>query len=282
MARHFTSVRSADRPARQVRQRPALPHLGFPKAREDRRGGALVSIALHVVIIALLVVPMAAGHELIERAQGAGGAGPAGGGGGGRSGKGGETEVLHFIRIAAPPAAAATQAPVQPKVEPPKPPVKAPEPIQTPVIQAPATTPNVSAKPLDVATTPGSGGGTGHDGTAGNGPGSGGGVGSGIGTGRGSGVGPGTGGGTQSNYPPSPIELFIPPMPVPGGAQGAHVIAEFDVDEHGRVLGVEFTPTRDRGYNRRLDEVFRSFRFRPGTRPDGTPIRMKYQLVVDL
>ena len=128
----------------------------------------------------------------------------------------------------------------------------------------------------------GSGGGTGADGTAGSGPGSGGGVGSGIGTGRGSGVGPGTGGGAQANYPPSPIEMFIPPLPVPGSVKGFHLIAEFDIDEKGRVLSMTFADTPDRGYNRRLADVLRGYRFRPGTQPDGTPIRMKFQLIVDL
>lgn len=267
--------------------RRPLPALALPKGREDRRAGALLSILLHALIIGLLVAPIAAGRELVERAQGAGGPGPAGGGGGGRGGTGGQTtERLQYIVVAPPPAAAPVPTPaVQPVVEPPKPVVTPPVPVVTPpAIQAPTVDEKASpaTKPLDVAATLGVGGGSGRDGTNGNGPGSGGGVGSGIGTGRGSGVGPGTGGGTQTNYPPSPIELFMPPMPVPSSVQGSHVIAEFDVDETGRVLSVEFTPTRDRGYNKRLDEVFRSFKFRPGTRPDGTPIRMKYQLVVDL
>lgn len=266
--------------------RRALPALALPRGREDRRVGAALSILLHVLVIALLVTPIAAGHELVERAQGAGGPGPAGGGGGGRGGTGGQVkEQLQFVLVAPPPAAATVPTPaVQPPVQPPLPVVKPPEPVVAPpVVQAPVVDEKPSTtKPLDVAATLGVGGGSGKDGTSGNGPGSGGGVGSGIGTGRGSGIGPGTGGGTQANYPPSPIELFMPPMPVPGAVQGTHVIAEFDVDETGRVLSVEFTPTRDRGYNKRLDEVFRSFKFRPGTRPDGTPIRMKYQLVVDL
>ncbi len=76
--------------------------------------------------------------------------------------------------------------------------------------------------------------------------------------------------------------MFIPPLPVPSSVRGFHVIAEFDVDERGRVLSMTFTETADRGYNRRLAEVLRSFRFRPGTRVDGTPIRMKAQITIDL
>ena len=128
----------------------------------------------------------------------------------------------------------------------------------------------------------GAGGGSGRDGSAGNGPGRGGGVGSGVGTGRGSGTGPGTGGGTQANYPPQPIELFLPPYPIPDNVKGFHLVAEFDVDSTGRVLSMDFTPTPNRGYNRRLGDVFRSFKFRPGTTPDGTPVHMKAQIVVDL
>jgi hypothetical protein len=130
--------------------------------------------------------------------------------------------------------------------------------------------------------TSGTIGGTGSDNTAGTGPGTGGGTGSGTGTGTGSAVGPGTGGGNQANYPPTPIEMFIPPLPVPSSVKGFHLIAEFDVDERGRVLAMTFTQTRDRSYNRRLEDVLKGFRFRPGTRPDGTPIRMKAQVVVDL
>jgi periplasmic protein TonB len=139
-----------------------------------------------------------------------------------------------------------------------------------------------TAKVPEVSVVSGTGGGSGHDGTNGSGPGSGGGVGSGVGSGRGSGVGPGTGGGTQANYPPQPIELFIPPVPVPDKVRGSHIVAEFDVDSTGRVLGMDFTHTRDRDYNKRLEEAFRGFRFRPGTRPDGTPLRMKAQVGFDL
>jgi hypothetical protein len=156
-----------------------------------------------------------------------------------------------------------------PAVTPPPPPVEQPAPA--PELKLP-----------QVAVTAGSGGGTGADIAGGSGPGSGGGIGSGVGTGRGSAVGPGTGGGGQANYPPEPIEMFIPPFPVPESARGFRLIAEFDVDEKGKVLSMNFTETRDRGYNRRLTETLRSFRFRPGTTPQGTPIRMKAQIAIVL
>jgi hypothetical protein len=131
----------------------------------------------------------------------------------------------------------------------------------------------------NVASTGGEG--TGRDGTNGNGPGSGGGVGSGTGTGRGSGTGPGTGGGSQLNYSPQPIEFFLPPMPPPASVRGTKFTAEFDVDSTGKVLDMRFTETRDGDYNRRLAAVLRAMKFRPGTRPDGSPVRMKAQVLYE-
>ena len=55
--------------------------------------------------------------------------------------------------------------------------------------------------------------------------------------------------------------MFIPPLPMPDKVRGFHLIAEYDVDSTGKVLAFQFTPTRDGGYNKRLDEELRSFRF---------------------
>ncbi|HVZ79127.1 MAG TPA: hypothetical protein VG818_14180 [Gemmatimonadaceae bacterium] len=264
-----------------------LPSLGLPPGREDRRVGAVVSVLLHVLVILLVVTPFTSTAVLREMPQGAGGAGPAGGGGGGHGGTGGQArearELLRYVAVAPAPR---PQAPVvappvprpRPQVAPPPKPVLQPEPEKV----AEPVAPPAPAKAADVSQVAGVGGGSGHDGTAGSGPGKGGGVGSGVGTGRGSGSGPGTGGGTQANYPPQPIEMFLPPYPIPSDVKGFHLIAEFDVDSTGRVLTMQFTPTPNRGYNRRLEDVFRSFKFRPGTTPDGTPLHMKAQIVVDL
>ena len=283
--------RSFDEPV-FVPRRP-LPALALPKGKENTRWSALLSVLLHVLVIALLVTPFAAHELIVEREQGAGGPGPAGGGGGGRRGTGGERleprERLQFVRVQPKPAPAKavptstpTPKPVvtPPVVPPPKPvEIKQPDPpkVEKPLEQvAPA-----KAAP-DVSQVPGTGGGSGSDGTNGSGPGSGGGVGTGVGTGRGSAVGPGTGGGPGVNYPPTAIEIFLPPMPVPDKVKGFHLVAEFDVDEAGKVLAFDFTPTRDGDYNKKLREVFKGFRFRPGTRPDGTPLRMKAQVAVDI
>lgn len=260
-------VPSAVRPRRAYRA-----PTGLPQSREDWRVGSFVSALLHLGVILVLFLPVALTGDVSELAQGAGGAGPAGGGGGGTRGTGAlQAELLRFVRVA-PPAPQVQVPQPQVKVEPPRP--EEPLVVPAPLPQAPAIP--------SIAPTTGSGGGTGADGTGGSGPGSGGGIGTGIGTGRGSGIGAGTGGGTQENHPPTPIEIFLPPHPVPSSVKGHHLVAEFDVDETGKVLSLKFNETRDRGYNRRLTDVLRSFRFRPGTTPDGRPLRMRAQVTLDL
>ena len=232
-----------------------------------------MSLLLHTGILLLIITPFAMTHEIRRVAEGAGGQGPVGGGGGGNRGSGGVPERVEFVRVAPAPAPAPpeTETPPLPQpvvVEPPKLVIQ-----QLPELSKPAPIPAASVATIGT-------GGTGSDNTAGQGPGSGGGVGTGVGTGRGSGVGPGTGGGDQANYSPTPYEIPLPPMPVPNSLKGDSVIAEFDVDETGRVLSTKFTETGDRGYNRKLAELLRSFKFRPGTTPDGRPIRMKTQIVL--
>ena len=258
-----------DRPSR----RPWRVPTGMPKARDDWRPASIISALVHLGLLVLLIVPFVADPPIVEREQGAGGPGPAGGGGGGNRGTGAlQRELLRFVQVQPAPPPTPTPTPIVP-VKPPPPPV---EPVLEPV--KPVELPKVAEATLPV----GVGGGTGSDTAGGTGSGTGGGVGTGVGTGRGSGVGAGTGGGTQENYPPSLIDLFIPPTPVPRSVSGARVVAEFDVDEKGKVLSVNFTQTRDRGYNRKLTELFKEFRFRPGTPPDGRAIRMKAQVAFDL
>ncbi len=286
----------AAQPARQLRdaaepgnrrraRRPYRPPIGIPRRPEAKWVGVVASVLFHGLILLALLIPAlrAVGIDIIP--QGAGGPGPAGGGGGGNRGSGGAPvqERLQYIEVAPPaPVATPTPTPVPtpPVVKPPEvvPPPQPPpqEPTKDEVkTEAPAVAPAP-------APTPGTGGGTGNDGTAGTGPGTGGGVGSGIGTGRGSGIGPGTGGGNGENYSPSLLFAFIPPMPIPDKVKGTEVIATFDVDSTGRVLSFKFTETRDRGYNKRLKEVFGEFKFRPAVRPDGTPIRALAQVAYTL
>jgi protein TonB len=260
------------------RMRP-VPATGMPRPRERRRTGTLVSLIAHGLLVFMLMNPEA-GHtdpNLVEVPQGGGGPGPAGGGGGGRLGTGG----IKYVTLRPPPPPVVPPPVPTPTpqlvIEPPKPVVVEPLP---PAPVKPAEEPKVEVKAQ--APTPGDGGGTGRDTTGGNGPGTGGGVGSGIGTGRGSSVGPGTGGGNALNYSPTPIEIYMPPMPTPSNVKGFHLIAEFDVDETGKVVDFKFTPTRDKGYNRALEASLKSMRWRPAVTPEGKPIRAKAQITYDL
>jgi periplasmic protein TonB len=269
----------------------ARPHyrvpVGMPMRDEGRRAGAVVSVVVHALVIFLLIVPFFMPHSVIERMQqGAGGPGPAGGGGGGTRGTGAsDREHIQFVKVL--PTAIPTPKTISPPVTPPipkpvikpvAPPVQpTPKPVELPPVPKAQTTAPAAVVEVASAVT-GVGGGSGFDGSAGAGPGSGGGVGSGVGTGRGSATGPGTGGGNATNYPPVPIEFFLPPLPAPSSVRGLHFVAEFDVDSTGRVINFDFTRTRDGDYNKRISEVLRAMRFRPGVRPDGTPLRMKAQV----
>lgn len=247
--------------------------------------GVVVSVLLHALIIGLLIVPFVMPGSVIERIQqGAGGAGPAGGGGGGSHGNGGTVETVRFVRLV--PDQVPTPTSIPPKTEPVVPKAEAPKPtpVETPKPKPPEPQQQsgIPAAPATVASVvSGAGGGSGADGSVGAGPGTGGGVGSGKGTGNGSANGPGTGGGTQANHPPTVVEMFLPPLPAPKDVQGIHFIANFDVDSTGRVIDFRFTQTPNRDYNKRLADALRATRFRPGTRPDGTPVRMTGQITWD-
>jgi protein TonB len=234
----------------------------MPAAAPPSRVGSIVSWLVHLLILYLLVMPENYGGLIVPMDQGAGGPGPAGGGGGRSAAR---IEYIQYAPLPPPPTPVAKPAFVfvPPKIEVPPPQIEPLRMLETP--------------PVPGATT-----GAAPDPNGGAGPGTGGGVGSGVGTGKGTSIGPGTGGGDQPNYPPTPTEMFIPPLPVPASVRGAKILAEFDVDERGKVLGMKFTETGDRSYNRRLAEVLKGFRFRPGTRPDGTPIRMKAQVSIEL
>ncbi len=274
----------------------------MPVAGEDRLRGTLVSILLHLAVILLLVMPvLLQTPRALEAEEGAGGSGPAGGGGGGAGGTGGiprrVEERIRYIEIAPPedilppldpPVLPPVLPPVEPVVVPPPEPVPVPPPepvVETPP-PAPATPePKVETSPAPVAPAasivPGTGGGSGNDGSIGAGPGSGGGVGSGVGTGRGSGVGPGTGGGAGNIHTPAATQVFIPPLPVPDRIRPYHIVAHFDVDEKGRVIKFTFNESKDREYNRKLKAMLAEVRFRPGTTLEGVPIRATAILTFD-
>ena len=266
-------------PRRGAGRRPYRPPVGIPAATpESRWRGAAASLAFHALILILILAPIFASTTVQEAiSKGAGGPGPAGGGGGGRGGTGGEMieERLRYIQVApAPPPP--TPQPVTPPVTPPKPKPETPP--------APKIDIETDVKTnLDLSLAPGTGGGSGNDGSAGNGPGTGGGVGSGDGTGRGSGVGPGTGGGEGAIYPPTPTQVFIPPVPAPEKIKPYSIVAVFEVDERGNVVSFTFNKSKDGGYNRRLEQMLREVRFRPAVRAvDGVPVPAKAVINYDV
>ncbi len=265
------------------------PPIGIPVDSPRRTRSLVLAVLLHVAIVLLLIVPFTS-PELLRTVMGAGGLGPAGGGGGGNKGAGGRMieERLQYVRIAPTPAPAPpVPLPPRPQVLPPitPPPVEKPKvtPPETPPPQS-TTVPAAAAAPAAAttsATGAGTGVGTGNDGSGGTGPGSGGGVGSGVGTGRGSGVGAGTGGGPGTVYPPAPTELFLPPLPVPNKAKGTIVVV-FDVDSTGKVLDLQFSPTKDGAYNRKLREALVAIRFRPAVNAQGVPVRARAEITYSL
>jgi protein TonB len=240
-----------------------------PVGNQRRVRSLLISIGIHLLIILLLIVPFTS-PEMIREVLGAGGLGPAGGGGGGNRGTGGiaKDERLQFVRVA-------------PAPTPPPPPGQPPPVVKPPQQPAAPTQPSASETADAKSTVAGTGGGSGTDGSAGSGSGSGGGVGSGVGTGKGTSVGPGTGGGPGTVYPPAPTELFLPPLPVPNKAKGT-VIVVFEVDSTGKVLDLQFTPTKDGAYNRKLREALVAIRFRPAVNAQGVPVRGKAEITYSL
>ena len=256
-------------PSRQ-RLRPLVGIPGVTPATNWRSTAA--SVALHVVIVLLILIPTFGPTIIDKLEEGAGGAGPRGGGGGGRLGTGGifapnRPEQLRFVRppSAPPPALVPVLAP-PPEIK--KPEEKKPE----PQVQPPTPAPPAPAAVEAAATTPGSGGGSGADGSKGNGPGTGGGIGSGVGTGTGSGTGPGTGGGAAEKYPPTVTNLPILPLPVPGRVRPYYMVAYFAVDEKGNSRLIGFNPSSDGGYNKRIKEMLSEIRFRPAVLRNGMPV----------
>ncbi len=240
----------------------ALPPigLGLPAARRSPLA-AVVALLLHVGLLALLIRVAPLRNLDYQASQGQ--RSPTSGGGGGGGG----------IRMIALPALAAAVRTPQTTVAPPvAPPVRVPEPvIETPdpvVAPLPDTLPSRST----ASPASGSGTGTGTGSGSGTGTGSGSGSGSGDGSGKGAGRGPGGGDGGTAR-PPEPRQLILPPTDIPKVLRGATISVTFLVGPEGRVEDVRFSPEpEDRGFARQLEEVMRSYRFRPARGPDGLPV----------
>ena len=243
------------------------PPVGIPLPKETKAGSTVASVIVHALIVLFLLGPFWVQSIIEARNEGAGGKGPIGGGGGGKNGSGGSVkEKLTFVVVQPPPPDPTRLKPpvVPPEVKPPEPEKPKPEP--------PKVVPQPDA-PKDASQATGTGGGSGHDGTAGTGPGTGGGVGSGDGTGRGTARGPGTGGGEGRVYPPSVTNLAILPIPVPSRVRPYKLTAVFEVDEKGNARLLQFNPTKDGDYNKKIKAMLEEVRFKPAVRWDGTAVK---------
>ena len=257
-------------------RRPYRPPIGIPSHGEPRAQATIAALGFHVLLVLLLLGPaIFVSAQLIDYTQqGAGGPGPVGGGGGGSQSFPGRIkytpERVDFLKLEKATPTPKKEDVVKPKQEEIKPPTPPPTP-DPPVL---AAKDSASAARVDSTTAVvGAGRGTGTDGTTGNGPGRGGGEGSGVGTGRGSATGPGTGGGDATVYPPTVIALPILPLPIPGKVRPYKMVAQFEVDSTGSARLIDFTKSRDAGYNRRIRDMLMEIRFRPAVTMAGRPVK---------
>jgi hypothetical protein len=258
--------------------RPYRPPLGIPDPARPGREATLASLLLHILLIFLVLAPPIWVSKQIDaiQQQGPRGDGRVGGGGGGNRGTGGPESVRYMAFPTAQPEdmkavpTPPVPVPIPPEEKPPEPPK--PEPTPDPPVEEPPTV--KPAAPEVASVEPGTGGGTGKDGTAGSGPGTGGGTGSGVGTGAGTGVGPGTGAGNGDDdiFPPNVIALPILPVPVPNKVRPYNLVAYFEVDTLGAAKLLSYNPPPDGGYNRRVREMLLEIRFRPAVRKDGRAV----------
>lgn len=265
---------------------------------KSRWQGWFWSLLAHFCLVGLIVLQETRTSQYSRAEQGGGGASRIGGGGG-REGSGsseagnrngadkGYEAAIHYVQMSAgsmresntATTAAETEKKVSPKetLDPvPESPVKPPlERVEPPSLPKNVESGDGSGRSQVDTGLSGSGSGSGEQrgsGSGGVGPGSGGGTGSGSGTGRGSDTGEGTGGGEARNYPPTPRQLFLPPLPAPKKVQGFKLVAWFHVDSLGTARLLRFTPTPDGNYNKRLRETLLNIRFRPAVTPEGRPI----------
>lgn len=235
-----------------------------------------MSVLIHTGLIALVVV---IGHEKGQIAGAPGDPGLQGGGGGGGGSAGRSlSDVTYYVTIA-PPLGEATIEPLAvPDVIPIEPlSVDVPPP---PLIEAPpAQLPDVALGGGGTGTGEGPGAGSGQG--PGSGSGTGGGSGSGTGPGTGAGTGPGGGeGGTIR--PPEPVAMLIPPMP-PSSLRGRDIPIRLQVDERGRVTGVQLlVPSGNSRYDRELRRTAAEWQFRPARDPNGRAIAYTFDYTVGL
>jgi len=252
-----------------------VPSFRLEQRRDKRPWGAFVlSLSLHVLIIALAIVDFFPGPSTFDDVdmRTPGGPGPVGGGGGGGASRVTYVDLVYY-RQAAPAQEEPTQAEelVIPEVIV----AQAELPVDTVqfVIQR-DTTP--IGGPI-LGQGPGTGGGPGA------GTGTGGGIGSGTGTGIGSGVGPGTGGGGGEIFPPTVRYAILPPNPRPKSVTGRSFQIKVVVSAEGRALDVQIRPEiRDAEYRRRLVAQIYEWQFQPGMTREGVPIKAETVVTLTL
>jgi hypothetical protein len=256
----------------------------LPGAGARRRGpGPLaISLVVHALVIAAIVLVRSSEPWERTRTPGILGNLPGGGGGGG----GGGDRVAYVTLPPAPaaaPAAVPTDAPPvpDPVIPPPDPePEPQPEPAEEVVVAV--------APPTAVAAADGAGAGAGAGQGAGVGPGSGGGAGGGTGggtgTGVGAGTGPGTGGEGGTGRPPEPRQLILPPLEsTPKALRGRTVRVTFWVRADGGVEQITVDPSiEDRGYAAKFEEAMIKYRFRPARDAAGDATLGSYTIDVQL
>lgn len=250
-------------------RRPYRPPVGIPEGKDRRWRGLVVSIAIHVGLLALLLIPPAAAL-IITDPRTAGLFGPRGGGGGGQ----GDNEHLRFLETA-PPAA----APVKPKAPPPVPPPVPPPRVAPAQLPPPKPIPAPAAAPsADTSHAAAPASGTGGPGA---GPGTGGGIGGGVGPGIGNGKGPGTGGDGASKIKATTKLATIYAVDGPKRPHPFHMVAVFEVAANGVARLLSVNKADDSDFNKKMRERLLETEFRPATLANGTPVIDTVAVIAD-
>jgi len=224
--------------------RPALPGLRLPLGQRRLGRGAAISLLVHALILAVLIVH---GREVLQRLPGA----PGHGGGGGNRPQvnftlptTGPTAVL----VPAAPALALSDVRSLPQLK-----------LDLPPLEVPRETVRVAL--LGGAAA----------GASGAGPGAGGGQGGGTGGATGADAGPGTGGEGGYIFVASPRTAILPPLAkVPGSVAGRTYVVKFWVAVDGRVTRVEIDPPiADAAYSREFQQRMMAYQFYPARTRDG-------------